>query len=238
MAVVAASARFGTGRYGVSAYGVEDISRTLIGVSATGSVNTVEEKPTEVLNSVSSTGAVNTVTVNIQEDITGVSSTGSIGTLGISNTVTLTGTAGTTAIESVSAGGFEIDITERISTSGVATGAIGNVEPQVDENLNSVSSTGSIGTLVLHADSQLTLTGVTATASVNEVEDQTTEKLDSVSATGSVQALAQVKVSEALASAPATGTIGTVGTTAVVFDFQAVREQYSRRRTVYIAEAA
>ena len=50
MAVVAASARFATGRYGVSAYGAEDISITLTGVSATGSVNTVEEKPTEVLN--------------------------------------------------------------------------------------------------------------------------------------------------------------------------------------------
>ena len=112
------------------------------------------------------------------------------------------------------------------------------VHDQLYENLNSVSSTGSIGTLVLHADSQLTLTGVTATVSVNEVEDQTTEKLGSVSATGAVQALAQVKVSEALASAPATGRIGTISTTAVVFDFQAVREQYSRRRTVYIAEAA
>ena len=87
-------------------------------------------------------------------------------------------------------------------------------------------------------DISRTLTGVSATGSVNTVEEKPTEVLDSVSATGSVQALAQVKVSEALASAPATGTIGTVGTTAVVFDFQAVREQYSRRRTVYIAEAA
>ena len=105
------------------------------------------------------------------------------------------------------------------------------------KDLNSVSSTG-------HRNSCTTcrfttnINRCTATASVNEVEDQTTERLGSVSATGSVQALAQVKVSEALASAPATGTIGTVTTTAVVFDFQAVREQYSRRRTVYIAEAA
>jgi len=239
MAVVAASARFATGRYGVSAYGAEDISRTLTGVSATGSVNTVEEKPTEVLNSVSSTGVVNTVTVNIQEDITGVSATGSIGTLSISNTVTLTGTAGTTAIESVSAGGFEIDITERISTGVGSTGSINTVaQVKVTEKLASASSTGSIGTIIPHANSKLTLTSVSATVSINEVEDQVTEKLSSVSATGAVQALAQVKVSEALASAPATGTIGTITTTAVVFDFQAVREQYSRRRTIYIAEAA
>jgi hypothetical protein len=158
----------------------------------------------------------------------------------VSPNISLTGVNATGAIESVSAGGFEIDITERISTSVVATGSIGTVEPQVDENLNSVSSTGSIGTLVLHADSQLTLTGVTATASVNEVEDQTTEKLGSVSATGAVQAVAQVKISERLASVPATGTIGfsNANVTAVNTNFNAFAENYSRRRTVILPRAA
>jgi len=47
-----------------------------------------------------------------------------------------------------------------------------------------------------------------------------------------------VHVLQPLTAVPATSSLGTITTTAVVFDFQAVREQYSRRRTVYIAEAA
>jgi hypothetical protein len=167
-----------------------------------------------------------------------VSATSSIGTLSPNITEDITGVVATGTIEPVSAGGFEIDITERITVGVSATSAIGTVEPQVDENLNSVSATGTVAAIIPHADSLIVLTGVSATSTVNELEEKPTEVLDSVSATGSVQALAQVKVSEALASAPATGTIGAVTTTAVVFNFQAVREQYSRRRTVYIAEAA
>ncbi len=91
---------------------------------------------------------------------------------------------------------------------------------------------------VPHADSQLTLTGVSATGSVNSVELAFSIAATGVSATGSVQELTQVKVSEVLNSAAATSALGTIGTTAVIFDFQAVKDQYSRRRTVYIAEAA
>jgi len=240
MAVVAASARFGTGRYGVSAYGVEDISRTLTGVSATGSINTVEEKPTEVLNSVSATGTVQALAqVKVSEKLDNVSATGTINTLQINNKFTLADVSATGAIEPVSAGGFEIDISERITNGVSATGAVQALsQVKVTEKLASVSITGTVAAIIPHADSQLTLSSVFATGQVNELEEKPTERLDSVSATGAVQALAQVKVSEALASAPATGTIGAVTTTAVVFDFQAVREQYSRRRTVYIAEAA
>ena len=145
----------------------------------------------------------------------------------------------TGAIEPVSAGGFEIDISERITDGVSATGAVQAVpQVKVTERLASVSVTGTIAAIIPHADSQLTLSSVSATGQVNDVEDQTTERLESVSATGAVQALAQVKVKETLEPALATGTIADVTTIAVVFDFQAVREQYSRRRTVYIAEAA
>ena len=240
MAVIKASARYGTGRYGVSAYGAEDISITLTGVAATGAIGTVEDQTTERLDSVSATGTVQALAqVKVSERLDSVSATGAINTLHINNKFTLADVSATGAIEPVSAGGFEIDLSERITNGVSATGAVQALsQVKVTERLASVSITGTVAAIIPHADSQLTLSSVLATGFVGDVEDQTTERLDSVSATGFVQAVAQVKVSEALASAPATGTIGAVTTTAVVFDFQAVREQYSRRRTVYIAEAA
>ena len=240
MAVIKASARYGTGRYGVSAYGAEDISITLTGVAATGAIGTVEDQTTERLDSVSATGTVQALAqVKVSEKLDSVSATGTINTLQINNKFTLADVSATGAIEPVSAGGFEIDITERITVGVSATGAVQALsQVKVTEKLASVSITGTVAAIIPHADSQLTLSSVFATGQVNELEEKPTERLDSVSATGAVQALAQVKVSETLASAPATGTIGAVTTTAVVFDFQAVREQYSRRRTVYIAEAA
>jgi len=240
MAVVAASARFATGRYGVSAYGAEDISRTLTGVSATGAIGTVEDQTTERLESVSATGTVQALAqVKVTERLDSVSAIGTINTLHINNKFTLASVSATGAIEPVSAGGFEIDISERITTGVSATSTVQALsQVKVTERLASATATGTVAAIIPHADSLIVLTGVAATSTVNELEEKPTEVLDSVSATGSVQALAQVKVSEALASAPATGTIGTISTTAVVFDFQAVREQYSRRRTVYIAEAA
>ena len=240
MAVIKASARYGTGRYGVSAYGAEDISITLTGVAATGAIGTVEDQTTERLDSVSATGTVQALAqVKVSERLDSVSATGAINTLHINNKFTLADVSATGAIEPVSAGGFEIDISERITNGVSATGAVQALsQVKVTERLASVSITGTVAAIIPHADSQLTLSSVLATGFVGDVEDQTTERLDSVSATGFVQAVAQVKISERLASAPATGTIGAVTTTAVVFDFQAVREQYSRRRTVYIAEAA
>ena len=240
MAVIKASARYGTGRYGVSAYGAEDISITLTGVAATGAIGTVEDQTTERLDSVSATGTVQALAqVKVSERLDSVSATGAINTLHINNKFTLADVFATGAIEPVSAGGFEIDISERITDGVSATGAVQALsQVKVTEKLASVNITGTVAAIIPHADSQLTLSSVFATGQVNELEEKPTERLDSVSATGAVQALAQVKVSETLASAPATGTIGAVTTTAVVFDFQAVREQYSRRRTVYIAEAA
>jgi len=240
MAIVVASARYGTGAYGASSYGIEDISTTLTGVSATGAIGTVEDQTTERLESVSATGTVQALAqVKVTERLDSVSATGIINTLHINNKFTLASVSATGAIEPVSAGGFEIDISERITDGVSATSTVQALsQVKVTERLASATATGTVAAIIPHADSLIVLTGVSATGQVNDVEEQTTERLDSVSATGTVQALAQVKVSERLTSAPATGTIGTVTTTAVVFDFQAVREQYSRRRTVYIAEAA
>ena len=242
MAVIKASARYGTGRYGVSAYGAEDILITLTSVAATGAIGTVESKTTERLDSVSATGTVQALAqVKVTERLDSVSATGTINTLHINNKFTLADVSATGAIEPVSAGGFEIDISERVTDGVSATGAVQALsQVKVSERLASVSVTGTVAAIIPHADSQITLSSVSATGQVNELEEQTTERLDSVSATGTVQALAQVKVSERLASAPATGNIGFSATnvTAVSPNFNAFAENYSRRRTVILPRAA
>ncbi len=239
MATVAASARYGTGVYGTSSYGVINISTTLTGVAATGAIGTVEDQTTERLDSVSATGTVQALAqVKVSERLDSVSATGTINTLHINNKFTLADVSATGAIEPVSAGGFEIDISERITDGVSATGAVQALsQVKVSERLASVSVTGTVAAIIPHADSQLTLSSVSATGQVNDVEDQTTERLDSVSATGSVGSVITA-VLERLDATLATGSIGTVTTTAAVFDFQAVKTQYSRRRTVYIPRAA
>ena len=61
----------------------------IIGVSATGAVNIVEEKPTEKIDSVSATSSVNSLVVNLVEFITGVTATGSTGTLSPDDAITV-----------------------------------------------------------------------------------------------------------------------------------------------------
>lgn len=124
----------------------------------------------------------------------------------VTPTVALTGVSGTGAVEPVAAGGFEVDISERLS--GVsATGSIGVISPNLDVSATGVSATGSVGT----------------------VEARPSEPVDSVSATGSIGTIA-VNLSLTLTGVAGTGAInddldirsiktanatGVVGTTAV-----------------------
>jgi hypothetical protein len=240
MAVVAATAKFGVGVYGASSYGVLNVSRTLTGVAGTSALGTVEAKTSEALLSVSATGAVGSVQVNLAPNITGVVGTFTLNGAGLDvksvNRVPVTQNALTGSIEAVSAGGFEIDISESLGSVS-ATGAIGTVEAKTSEALLSVSATGSLGTLVLHAASSLTLTGVSATGEVNELEEKPTEELGSVSATGAVNGVT-ANTGAGLTSVAMPGTIGDPSITAVQFDYQAVAHLYSKRRAVSIPRAA
>lgn len=153
--------------------------------------------------------------------------------------IALTGVQATGAITSVTAGGFEIDITERISTGVGATGAVNTVQVHIAELLASVSVTGSVNTLTLTGTANVTLIGVEGTGFVNTVEDKPTELLGSVSATGSINTPTLTATATiTLTGIQGTTVIGTITKTAVIFDFEAVASQYSRSRTVSIARAA
>jgi len=267
MAVIKSSALYGTGVYSGSVFGTRNVSFALTGVAGTGAIEPVaaggfEIDISERLGSVSATGSIGTISPNIQEDVSGVSATGaigtltfstshslasvsatgSIGTLTISNTVGLTGVAGTTAVEAVAAGGFEVDVSEKV-TGVSATGAVTAVQPvfSFSQELTGVGLTGSIGTLSLNVKEELganSVTSVSATGSINTVTVHVKEKLTSVSATGRIQDTPPTAATQTASLAAALGNSVHVKITAVQFDFEATASQYSRRRTIILPRVA
>ena len=156
----------------------------------------------------------------------------------LSPTRSLAGVSATVSVTAVNAGGFEIDISERISTGVVGTGAIGSVGLGNSSSVAGVTSTVSIGQITI--DNFTILTGVVGTVEIGTVEPQTTEVMSGVSATVTVNTFTSVtgKANQTPTSVVGTGAIGAVTKTAVVFDFFAVKDLYSRRRTILIDRAA
>ncbi len=115
MAIIAQSARYGSGLYGTSEYGVVNLTASISGVSATGT------------------------------------------------------------IASVVAGGFEVDVTERISTGVSATGSVGTLNVFIKVSVVGVSATGTVNTVKENINTPIT--GVQATGAVNTVEEKPTESI-------------------------------------------------------------
>lgn len=258
MAVTVNAAVYGVGVYGTARYGKVIVSN---------------------LDTVSGTGAVSNVQVNITELVTAATATGNI--------------------QPVVAGGFEIDVTERVLVGVSGTGAVNFQQVNVTEIVTAVNGTGTTVAIIPHADSLIVPTGVSGTGTANTVEEKVTEVLDSVNATGNLQTVqpnitevltavsatgnvatvqentaagidgvtgtgsvsedisfiftfeissvsatgnitapTQVKVKEKLVVATGVGAIGSITQTAAVFNFEAVKDLYSKKRTVYIPRAA
>ena len=150
----------------------------------------------------------------------------------------VTGVSATVSVTAVNAGGFEIDISERVDASLVTTGAIGSVGIGNSSSLSGVTSTVSIGQITI--DNFTILTGVVGTGSIGLLEHSNTTSLSGVTSTGQVNTFESVtgKANQTPTSVVSTGAVGTVTQTAVVFDFFAVKDLYSRRRTILIDRAA
>ena len=151
----------------------------------------------------------------------------------VSPTVALTGVSGTGSVEPVSAGGFEIDISERLSSvsatgsvgtlavnlsvpvaSVSATGSIGTVEAQASEPVDSVSATGSIGTVTVNLS--VTLSGVSGTGQINDnfdVRSIKTANATGVVGTGAVNGNVNiVVVIDQVVGVAATASLGSIAT--------------------------
>lgn len=147
--------------------------------------------------------------------IDGVSATSSVGTLTTSaeaNT-TLNGAEGTT-------------------TEGVVQPSGGALK-----SLTGVSGTATLGQIIIDATTELTgqqLDSTLGTVQVNLIEYIT--GVTSTGATGTTEELGEAN--QILGSVSATGFAGDTSETAVVFDFEAVKETYDRRRTIKLPRVA
>ena len=174
----------------------------------------------------------------------GLYGTGTFGTAifgSLSPVKAITGVSGTGEIEPPEIGGFEVDIGIRLTATTVGTGSVGSLQPNIKAEISGVTATVSLGQITIDAlEEILTVVG---TGSVGSVGAGVTPNITGVTATGQVGSISTIHVSEIIVSAGGTATLGTgasagITTTAVVFDFNSVRDQYSKRRSVIIPRAA
>lgn len=171
----------------------------------------------------------NTISVNYDAAYVAIYGLGEYGKAryGIAFAVTsLTGVQATGSVAPVQINGFEIDIDENLDSVS-ATGSVGSVQVDLTVPVTGVEGVAQNNSIVLNATQDLT--GVSATGTVNTVGVGNSATLAGVQATGFVNTLVE-DVSEALASVQGTGSIGTPTSTGVVTAF--VASNYSRARSI------
>ena len=215
-----------------------NVAEPIASVSATGEVNAPQVNVALVAASVLATGAVSPLEqVALVEKPDGVSASGAIEVPGVGITERPGGVEGTGAVAPVVAGGFEIDITERIDSGVEAAGQVGNVQVNPGAGLAGVEATGAV-------DDGLTFSSTTLLQSVLGTLGEPTigvgalDTLTGVSATGEVNGTITHSNTTLLTAVTASGAAGQTVETGVIFDFGSVRDQYDRRRTIRIGRVA
>ena len=270
---------YGTGRYGSARYGgisptinfssfelvgtiatvqvggqfEVDVSERLLSVSATGQIGQVQTIP-KLITSVSATGELGIIKANPTEALDTVSATASVGTLTHSNTHRIASVVGTFTLNKGDRP-FAKAFNFLTAPSFVATGAIGTIQPNVDEPISgvsgtisvgtpevittealaSVSATGSIGVLThSNTHSLASVQGTTAVEQVqiNGFEIDVQERLASVSATGAINGALTHSNTHSISSIVGTFNVGNMTVTGVTFNF--IATDYDRKRVVYV----
>ena len=242
-------ALYGTGTYGTARYGRVTPVISISGVVGTGAIGTVEVKLDTTLTGVSATGIVNDVEEQPTENLESVSATGSVGTVTPSadSSLTLTGVEGTSALGTV-----EAQIDTSISGLG-STGSVGTVTATASAAVMGAFNP-DITSLLFSKVALLTASEISADTRIAAVEGASlaeqnlassrviAQVLDATGSSGTTnETLALTggsQVSGSIQGAVGSGQAGALSTSATVFDFDAVKSLYSRRRTIFIARAA
>ena len=242
-------ALYGTGTYGTARYGRVTPVISISGVVGTGAIGTVEVKLDTTLTGVSATGIVNDVEEQPTENLESVSATGSVGTVTPSadSSLTLTGVEGTSALGTV-----EAQIDTSISGLG-STGSVGTVTATASAAVMGAFNP-DITSLLFSKVALLTASETSADTRIAAVEGASlaeqnlassrviAQVLDATGSSGTTnETLALTggsQVSGSIQGAVGSGQAGALSTSATVFDFEAVKSLYSRRRTIFIARAA
>lgn len=182
-----------------------------------------------IATGVSGTVNITAVQPNITEKVTGVFATGAIGSFTFSNTTNVNSIVGTLETPNV-----QPNISESLD-SAFATASIVAVTVNVSELLNSVEATGNINSVTLNTTAGIT--GVAATGEIGTPETQPVEALLSVSAIGTVNNV-QVHTAAGITTPTLIIVAGNTTETGIQFNFEAVKETYSRQRTIYLSRAA
>jgi len=242
-------ALYGTGTYGTARYGRVTPVVSISGVVGTGSIGTVEVKLDTTLTGVSATGIVNDVEEQPTENLESVSATGSVGTATPSadSSLTLTGVEGTSALGTV-----EAQIDTSISGLG-STGSVGTVTATAsaavmgafNPNITPLlfSKVAFVTASEISADTRIAEVLGVSLAEQNLASSRViAQVLDATGSSGTTnETLALTggsQVSGSIQGAVGSGQAGALSTSATVFDFEAVKSLYSRRRTIFIARAA
>lgn len=217
---------------------------------------------------VEGTGEVTTVDISIPKnvDVTGVEATGIVTTTTIfgDNNVTSPSVSANATVDPDVV--IEGDALHTItSVQGVsATGGIGDVTAEANiDVVEGVEATASVTTVVAIAKATASVSGVEGTSAVNDVTVSATNVIVVDFVTGQILAntatvsgdanleLTSVEATpelttpivnaSAVAVSPAIeidSTLGTLTVAGTVFDYEAQKENYSKRRTVYLPRAA
>lgn len=257
MAVTVNAAVYGVAVYGVARYGKIIVSNLdqavgtgqvspvqvntaagVVGVSAiVGSIEPVSAGGFEIdiseriTTGVEGVGSAGTVQPNIAELLGSVSATTNTNTVTISNTVTLSGVEGTGQADTV----FE-NVSE-VLVGVQSSGASGAVQPNTAAGLTGVEATGTSGTVQPIVSFSKELVGVSGQVVLTRPQANVLEPVLGVQSTGSVATL-RTHTTAGITSAGMTLTLNPPNENAVVFNFEAVKTNYSRKRTIYIPRAA
>jgi len=220
----------------------------LSGVEATTSVDTVDIALPRVvaLDSVSTTASVDTATVSADSNL---ASSSVSATATVDPDVVIEGDAlhVITSVQGVSASGGIGDVVAEANLDTItgveATGSIGTVEVAAprDVAVSGVQATGNVTTVTVTADNVVVVDFVTGTLSntVPTISGDANFELPSASLTATVTTpVVSADSNTSVTSVSATTAVNSTTTSAVIFDYNAQKNNYSKKRTVYLPRVA
>ena len=244
--VISISGVVGTGAIGTVTPKAK-VLLTATGVQSTGSIGTTEQQLDTTATGVSSTGSIGTVEVQLDTSISGVSATGSVGSPEQQLDTTLTGVSATGSVGDVEEQPTEalesVSATGSIGTPTITASAsvMGAFNPDITSLLFSkvafvtaseISADTRIAEVLGVSLAEQNLASSRVIAQVLEATGSSGTTNETLAFTGNDQ------VGGSIQGAVGTGQAGALSTSATVFDFEAVKSLYSRRRTIFIARAA
>lgn len=245
---------FGQNPFGISSFGESyeqaDTAFTLTGVVGTGAVTTVEAKAAASVTptGIESTGFIGTTIEagRVVHGVTGVAGTSTLGTIlitgGAGTVISITGVSATGSANGITFGGDANVPLTGVSATCITDDPLVNgdeITPEADAVLSTtgVAGTTALGTAIGKGGSTNIPTGLEATGTAGSltIVGKCIEVLPTLVGTTSLNTVIPDCQAVAVAtSVVATFTVGDETINAVQFDYESIKTDYSRQRTVFV----